>query len=351
MPLFVLEARQLNSDAPLIATLALALGGLGRFAWPPDGKRRERDLLIALAGLGLGIWAGGFLLGFVLPVLSIVAALIIGHGPAPHRRHRRRRRHRTARRPGHRAGRPAADRSLGASTLSPRVRAFWAFAVLAVVAVVALVIAMTGLTAGKYSLFLGAVPRAAAPTRTFDFLVRQLGFGLFPWSAVAIFALARPLTRLDGEGPATNTRLAFVQLYLLRDRRARVRAVGLPQRRRRRRPLRRAARHRAGAGRVPRRSAGRERRRAGRRPGDGGRDDGRRARLLPGARGARVDPRHREGQVAVSVHGRPAVPGGRADRRGGDLRRAGGAHLARRQDAAAGPERGAPVPPFRSPAA
>ena len=45
--------------------------------------------------------------------------------------------------------------------------------------------------------------------------MRQLGFGLFPWSAVAIFALARPLIRLDGEGPATNTRLAFVQLFLL----------------------------------------------------------------------------------------------------------------------------------------
>ena len=214
MPLFVLEARQLNSDAPLIATLALALGGLGRFAWPPEGKRRERDLLIALAGLGLGIWAGGFLLGLVLPVLSIVLALIIGHGLRPTDA--------TAVADG--TG-PLADagigpdvpvdRSLGASTLSPRVRAFWAIAMLAVVAGVALVIALTGLTAGKYSMFLGAAPRAAAPTRTFDFLVRQLGFGLFPWSAVAIFALARPLTRLDGEGPATNTRLAFVQLFLL----------------------------------------------------------------------------------------------------------------------------------------
>ena len=50
MPLFVLEARQLTSDAPLIATLALALGGLGRFAWPPDGRRRARDLAIALVG-------------------------------------------------------------------------------------------------------------------------------------------------------------------------------------------------------------------------------------------------------------------------------------------------------------
>ena len=42
MPLFVFEARQLTSDAPLIATLALALGAFGRFAWPPDGRRRAR---------------------------------------------------------------------------------------------------------------------------------------------------------------------------------------------------------------------------------------------------------------------------------------------------------------------
>ena len=74
---------------------------------------------------------------------------------------------------------------------------------------------MTHLVAGKYSWLLGGVPRAGAPTKTFEALIRQLGFGLFPWSAVAIFALARPLTRLDGEGAGTNTRLAFVSLYLL----------------------------------------------------------------------------------------------------------------------------------------
>ena len=47
--------------------------------------------------------------------------------------------------------------------------------------------------------------------------MRELGFGLFPWSAVAVFALARPLIRLDGDGqrPRTNPRLAFVELYLL----------------------------------------------------------------------------------------------------------------------------------------
>jgi 4-amino-4-deoxy-L-arabinose transferase-like glycosyltransferase len=83
MPLFVFQARQLTSDAPLIATLALALGGLGRFAWPPDGTRRGRDLAIGVVGVALGIYAGGALLGFVMPVLAIVAALVIGHGLKP----------------------------------------------------------------------------------------------------------------------------------------------------------------------------------------------------------------------------------------------------------------------------
>src|SRR4029079_878759 len=83
MPLFVFQARQLTSDAPLIATLALALGGLGRFAWPPDGEQRGRDLAIGVVRVARGIYAGGALLGFVLPVLAIVAALVIGYGLKP----------------------------------------------------------------------------------------------------------------------------------------------------------------------------------------------------------------------------------------------------------------------------
>jgi hypothetical protein len=215
MPLFVLQARQLTSDAPLIAALALALGGFGRFAWPADGKRRERDLLIALVGLAIGSYAGGALLGLVLPVLSIIAALIIGYGLRPNP-------------PGAAIedgtgplsppgiGRDLPpDRPLGASTLHPHARASWPFLVLGVAAATILIVAMTTLVAGKYSWLLGGTARAGAATKTFDALIRQLGFGLFPWSAVAIFALARPLTRLDGEGVSTNTRLAFVSLYLL----------------------------------------------------------------------------------------------------------------------------------------
>ena len=73
----------------------------------------------------------------------------------------------------------------------------------------------TANTAGKFSFLLGGVPKAGTPTTTFEFLVRQLGFGLFPWSAVAVFALGRPLIRLGGGSEPDGDRLAFVQLYLL----------------------------------------------------------------------------------------------------------------------------------------
>ncbi len=217
MPLFVLEARQLATDAPLCAALALSLGGLGRAVWPPDGRRRARDLAIAAAGLVVGSFAGGALLGFALPVLAVVGALLVGWGLSPSDAQ--------APAPDDGTGPLAAPgagpdlpagRALGPSSLPPTARLAWAAVLIALaVAAVALVpAALVHPTAGKYSFWLGGVARTGT-THTFDALVRQLGFGLFPWSAVAVFALARPLIRLDGEGTSTNPRLAFVELYLL----------------------------------------------------------------------------------------------------------------------------------------
>lgn len=220
MTLFVLEARQLTSDAPLLAGLTLALGGLGRYAWPASGRRRLTDLLVALAGLGIGYLAGGALRGVVLPVLSLMAALAVCAGLRP--------------------GDPPADdgtadlaapgvgtdiaagRSFGSSTLRPGARGAVLFYLLGALAVVLLVASLVGNVAGRYSAMLGGTPRGGAPSHTFELLVRELGFGLFPWSAVAVFALARPLIRLDnsgggadaGAGERTNPRLAFTEVYL-----------------------------------------------------------------------------------------------------------------------------------------
>jgi dolichyl-phosphate-mannose-protein mannosyltransferase len=217
MPMFVLEARQLTSDTPLIAALALALGALGRFAWPADGTRRWSHFAVAVVAILIGALAGGGVSGVALPILPLVAALLVGYGLTP----------RTSppddgtaalAAPG--LGRDvAADQPIGASILRPSALGFWGVALLAVAAIGVLVLAMSHAIAAHYSPLLGGVPRGGAPTRTFETLVRELGFGLFPWSAVAVFALARPLIRLDGDAdpshPRSNPRLAFVELYLL----------------------------------------------------------------------------------------------------------------------------------------
>ena len=218
MPLFVLEARQLTSDAPTMAALALALGGLGRFAWPPDGKRRWSDFAIGVVGMALAELGSGALVGIALPALSLAAAVLIGYGLVPAEE--------GAGAEDGTAGLTAPGvgpdvppgQSFGSSFRLPSTRGQLtllrrSIGLLLVVGLLA--IALGGPVAGKFSLLLGGVPRSGPPARTFEALIRQLGFGLFPWSAVAIFALARPLTRLDGDGPHTNPRLAFVELYLL----------------------------------------------------------------------------------------------------------------------------------------
>lgn len=209
-PLFVLEARQLISDMPLIAGLALSLGGLGRYAWPADGKRRVRDLVVAGLGMVVGLLSGGALRGVALPALSLGVTLVVAYGLRP---------------------RAAGGAALCASGIGPDVSADLSFgeglfvkgargrSVLVGVALLGVVLlALTfavGNVAGKFSLLLGGIPRSGTPTTTFEFIIKQLGFGLFPWSALAVFALGRSLIRLGGGSEPDGDRLAFSQLYLL----------------------------------------------------------------------------------------------------------------------------------------
>jgi hypothetical protein len=215
MAMFVLEARQLTSDVPLMAGLALSMAGLGRWAWPASGHRRMADLGAGALGLVVGWLAGGALVGAVLPVLALVATVVVARGLTPQS---------DGVEDGTAELAPAgigddlpAGRPFGASLLARGGRGFAVFVVLALGSVVLLALSMTGIVAGHYSTLLGGIPRSGAPTHTFETLIRELGFGLFPWSAVAVFALARPLVRLDQDetgGAPTNARLAFGQLFL-----------------------------------------------------------------------------------------------------------------------------------------
>ncbi|HEX2660689.1 MAG TPA: glycosyltransferase family 39 protein, partial [Polyangia bacterium] len=215
-PLFALSARQVTGDMPLVAALALALGAGGRWAWPPDGARRPRDLALGLLALGLGYAAGGVLLGIVLPSLALVLAVLIGRGlrPAATDDAEHAPTDGTAALTGAGIGADVkAGQPLGASFSGAAKTGLMALGALAGLLVV---LSFTGLRAGDHSVFLGGAPHAGGPTTTFDYLIKQLGFGLFPFSVIAFFALGRPLIRLDDEdGARTNPRLAFTQTYLL----------------------------------------------------------------------------------------------------------------------------------------
>lgn len=217
MSMFVLEARQLASDMPLIAALAWAIGGLGRWAWPPDGKRRGRDLGIAVVALGISFLSAGAAIGLLAPILALVAAILVGFGLRPVQASAWDEVQDGSRElcePGVGPDQPA-DRTLGSATLRGRFQlVFWALIALAVGLAVATF--ARPYTAGKLSVMLGGIPRSGAASQMFEVLVRQLGFGLFPWSALAVFALARPLIRVDeADGGKTNGRLAFAQLLML----------------------------------------------------------------------------------------------------------------------------------------
>jgi hypothetical protein len=210
MPLFFLQARQLTSDMPLIAGLALALGGLGRYTWPADGRRRLVDLAIGAAGMLLGALSGGALLGVALPALAVAGTVAVCWTLTP------------------------ADAAPGASPLTspgigpdvPGGRGFGRALLGSPRGIVVLVVGGVGLlvllltltqanVAGQYSLLLGGIPRDGTPTNKFEYLIRQVGFGVFPWSALVVFALGRALVRLGEDDGGRNARLAFGQLYLL----------------------------------------------------------------------------------------------------------------------------------------
>jgi hypothetical protein len=213
LPLFVLESRQIVSDMPLVAALALALGGFGRYAWPAEGVRRLRDLIIACAGLVMGLLSGGALLGVVLPCLALAGSLLVGFGLRPRQGGDSDGTVLSA--PGVGQDVPA-DVGFGRGLFLKGARGRAALALVAALGIVLFIVTLaTANVAGKFSLLLGGVPRAGTPSTTFDFFVRQLGFGLFPWSALAVFALGRPLIRLGGGSEPEGDRLAFVQLYLL----------------------------------------------------------------------------------------------------------------------------------------
>ncbi|MDB4964322.1 MAG: hypothetical protein JWN44_11 [Myxococcales bacterium] len=170
-PAFLLGARQLTTNAPLILATSLAVGGLARLSWPPEGSpswMRPVDALLAAGGLILGYFSGALLLGVVAPLAAVAVALAITT--------------------------PSRDRvpfalALGAAVVALLVVAFRAWA-----------------HGQGYSAVLGGMPHPFLNSAVFTNALKQIGFGLFPWIALLPMAGIHALssTTSDSEPDARD---------------------------------------------------------------------------------------------------------------------------------------------------
>jgi 4-amino-4-deoxy-L-arabinose transferase-like glycosyltransferase len=190
-PAFLLGARQLTTNAPLLLGTSLAVGGLVRLCWPPEHESRDSapmmrviDVVLAGAGLFIGFTSGALLVGVVAPLAAVAVALV--------------------------AAAPTRQRAELAAGLGAMV-------------VVALAVAgWTWAHPAGYSALLGGMAHPFLNSAVFTNTLKQLGFGLFPWIALlpmaGIHALAS--TTDDVEAPPREWfgRIAlvcwFVALYV-----------------------------------------------------------------------------------------------------------------------------------------
>jgi 4-amino-4-deoxy-L-arabinose transferase-like glycosyltransferase len=186
MPLYFLGARTMLGDVVTMSGLAVAVAGLSLAVFDERfgvGARCAWALFGAL-GMAAGFGARGVLLGIALPAVSVGLAWLLRRGSG------------------------AVDRLGGI------------FAVLSLVlGVVALVLGVRALLTvpdHEFSRLLGTTIDRHKVTQTHDAIVLELGHALFPWSAVAPFALGRMLRAPVGvEGAAFEREASARVLFAL----------------------------------------------------------------------------------------------------------------------------------------
>ncbi|HEY3357756.1 MAG TPA: glycosyltransferase family 39 protein [Polyangia bacterium] len=204
-PGYILQARQLASDAFLVVPGVIAVLGLVLILWPRSGGHDARNTavggVLAVAGLGLGYLAGGALTGVVIPLGAVVLAAALAWTATI-------------------APEGAAGDTLAAAGVGPSFRAGRAAVSgyglqLAIVGSAFVIIA--GLTiehviaATRYSPLVGAMPgKAQSGVVTWDYFLKQVGFAFFPMSALAPFAFGR----LMFVKPETGGRPAFARFLV-----------------------------------------------------------------------------------------------------------------------------------------
>ncbi len=187
MPLYFLHARTILGDIVTMASIAIAVAGLGIAAFDHRGSSGTRQrvlwLVLGLVGLAAGFGSRGVLIGIAIPALGVGAAwlvLIAGNGARE---------------------RDPLGSVVGLLSLA--------------IGGVALGIGVNALAhaadhPANYLMVLGVAVEPPRQRPTFDFVIHYLGHGLYPWSAVLPFALGRVLRAPAGvEGAARDREVAL----------------------------------------------------------------------------------------------------------------------------------------------
>lgn len=160
-PLYFLHARTMLGDGVTLAAAALATTGLALSVFRAGGRPAERVgfALLGLVGLLAGFGARGALLGVAVPALGVGLAWLLWRVS------------------GNAVTAPGNDVAGGVSLG------------LGLLALGAGVWVLYGKSPDLYLEVLGATLKEAPKLPTHDAVLHQLGFGFFPWSAFAPFAL------------------------------------------------------------------------------------------------------------------------------------------------------------------
>lgn len=196
MPLYFLHARTMLGDIVTMAALALAVAGLGGAMLDRGVVVRGLWGVLGLAGLAAGYLSRGLLLGVAIPALAVgLTALALHAGARPL--------------PG--AQRDWAGVAVGALALALGVgAAIWGASVLRRY--------QPGAPLPRHLGF-EVLPRPPTDA-TFDMTLRDLGHGLFPWSAFLPFAVGRlfrapPIEGEDAEAARAHERETGMRTLLL----------------------------------------------------------------------------------------------------------------------------------------
>ena len=201
-PLFIFQARQVTSDMPMVAGATLAVYGLIGLAWPKAGRPvwwLAIDSVCAAGGLAIAYYGGAAVLG-VMPPLAGAAAGLIALAVAARR-----------------ADAPGDELTVDEAAAEKPPRSLLPLGVGLAIAATALVVAvviavydwmpaqpgqttLSGKTLAPIKGFIKLVggqwkPPPAPKDATFDAIINQVVFGLFPWSALVPVALLAGLGR------------------------------------------------------------------------------------------------------------------------------------------------------------